>query len=86
MVNTAFLSLGQKTSTIDVRISYKIIELFSEGLYSSPNKAIDGAGEDIAWAYARVYQSVIAVYRWSPKIENYNCLCLILACFNLRLT
>ncbi|MDQ3813149.1 MAG: ATP-binding protein, partial [Armatimonadota bacterium] len=31
----------QQTSAIPVRISYRIIELFSEGLYSSPNKAIE---------------------------------------------
>ncbi|HEU4647910.1 MAG TPA: ATP-binding protein [Gemmatimonadales bacterium] len=36
-----FLTAGRRTSTIDVRISYKIIELFSEGLYSSPHKAIE---------------------------------------------
>jgi len=30
---------GKPISSIDVRISYRIIQLFSEGLYSSPNKA-----------------------------------------------
>ena len=29
------------TDSIDVRLSYKIVELFSEGLYSSPNKAVE---------------------------------------------
>lgn len=38
---TDFTSAGKKKSTIDVRVSYRIIELFSEGLYSSPNKAIE---------------------------------------------
>lgn len=33
--------LGTTTGKIDVRISYRIIQLFSEGLYSSPNKAIE---------------------------------------------
>jgi hypothetical protein len=37
----AFASAGKPTSDIDVRISYRIIQLFSEGLYSSPNKAIE---------------------------------------------
>ena len=37
----AFASIGTSDSTIDVRLSYKIVELFSEGLYSSPNKAIE---------------------------------------------
>lgn len=34
-------SCGVKIDTIDVKISYKIIELFSGGLYSSPNKAFE---------------------------------------------
>src|SRR5689334_10586115 len=37
----AFASVGIPTSDIDVKISYRIIQLFSEGLYSSPNKAIE---------------------------------------------
>ncbi|MDP2899318.1 MAG: ATP-binding protein [bacterium] len=41
MKATAFYSIGKQTSTIDVCISYRIVELFSEGLYSSPNKAIE---------------------------------------------
>ena len=36
-----FASIGAKTDSIDVRISYRIVELFSEGLYTSPNKAIE---------------------------------------------
>lgn len=32
---------GQVIDNIDVKISYKIIELFSAGLYSSPNKAFE---------------------------------------------
>ncbi|GAI42058.1 unnamed protein product, partial [marine sediment metagenome] len=36
-----FISAGKKISDIDVRISYRIIELFSEGLYKSPHKAIE---------------------------------------------
>lgn len=37
----SFASSGRKTDDIDVRLSYKIVELFSEGLYASPNKAIE---------------------------------------------
>ena len=33
--------MGTEADTIDVRLSYKIVELFSEGLYASPNKAIE---------------------------------------------
>jgi len=36
-----FASIGFRTDTIDVRLSYKIVDLFSEGLYASPNKAIE---------------------------------------------
>ena len=42
MVNEPdFVSTGTKTGNIDVQLSYKIVELFSEGLYASPNKAIE---------------------------------------------
>lgn len=33
--------IGKKTGDIEVSISYKIVELFSDGLYSSPNKAVE---------------------------------------------
>lgn len=36
-----FAALGDATDSIDVRLSYRIVELFSEGLYTSPNKAIE---------------------------------------------
>jgi len=36
-----FAAIGTQTDTIDVRLSYRIIELFSEGLYASPNKAVE---------------------------------------------
>jgi hypothetical protein len=36
-----FASIGEPKDTIDVRLSYRIIELFSEGLYQSPNKAVE---------------------------------------------
>src|ERR1051325_4031818 len=36
-----FVSAGKKVATIPVKISYRIIELFSEGLYTSPTKAIE---------------------------------------------
>ena len=36
-----FASIGNQTGDIDVRLSYRIVELFSEGLYTSPNKAIE---------------------------------------------
>ena len=36
-----FYEIGKATGRIDVRVSYRIIQLFSEGLYSSPNKAVE---------------------------------------------
>jgi hypothetical protein len=36
-----FATVGKETDKIDVLLSYRIIELFSEGLYASPNKAIE---------------------------------------------
>ena len=36
-----FAIVGTETDKIDVLLSYRIIELFSEGLYASPNKAIE---------------------------------------------
>lgn len=40
-VTTPFHAVGTARSKIDVEISFQIIGLFSEGLYSSPNKAIE---------------------------------------------
>ena len=37
----AFVVLGRETGKIPVRLSHRIITLFSEGLYTSPNKAIE---------------------------------------------
>lgn len=36
-----FTTAGKATDQIDVTISHRIIHLFSEGLYSSPNKAVE---------------------------------------------
>lgn len=36
-----FSTIGNPVGEIDVRLSYKIVSLFSEGLYTSPNKAIE---------------------------------------------
>lgn len=40
-VNPSFATAGNETEKIDVRLSYRIVRLFSEGLYASPNKAIE---------------------------------------------
>jgi len=36
-----FITIGTPADKIDVLLSYRIVELFSEGLYASPNKAIE---------------------------------------------
>ena len=36
-----FAAIGDETDSIEVRLSYRIVELFSEGLYTSPNKAVE---------------------------------------------
>ena len=36
-----YANAGNETEKIDVRLSYRIVRLFSEGLYASPNKAIE---------------------------------------------
>lgn len=36
-----FATAGNEADKIDVRLSYRIVRLFSEGLYASPNKAIE---------------------------------------------
>ena len=40
-IKPTFAFTGTKTGNIDVLLSYKIVALFSEGLYKSPNKAIE---------------------------------------------
>lgn len=39
--NPAFATAGREAEKIDVKLSYGIVRLFSEGLYASPNKAIE---------------------------------------------
>lgn len=36
-----FVTAGKEAGTIDVRLSYRIVRLFSEGLYASPHKALE---------------------------------------------
>jgi hypothetical protein len=36
-----YINVGKATDEVNVEISHRIIQLFSEGLYSSPNKAVE---------------------------------------------
>jgi hypothetical protein len=40
-IDPSYSTAGIETEKIDVRLSYGIVRLFSEGLYASPNKAIE---------------------------------------------
>ena len=40
-LDPVFASVGSESEKIAVRLSYRIVRLFSEGLYASPNKAIE---------------------------------------------
>jgi hypothetical protein len=53
-----FVKGGEQIAQVDVRIAYGIIDRFSEGLYSSPNKAFEelvsnsyDAGAHSVWVY-----------------------------------
>jgi hypothetical protein len=68
MVNEpAFASIGKPTDNIDVRLSYRIVELFSEGLYASPNKAIE---ELVANSFDAGAQRVQVLL--SPNLHDQN--------------
>ena len=62
-----FASIGTETGSIDVRLSYRIIELFSEGLYVSSNKAIE---ELVANSFDAGSQRVLVLL--SPNMHDQN--------------
>ena len=53
-----FHEVGKETGKIDVRVSYRIIKLFSDGLYSSPNKAVEELVSN-AWDAGAAHAHVI---------------------------
>ena len=55
-MNSSFKTIGEKVEEIPVEISYRILELFSGGLYSSPTKAIE---ELVANSYDAMATSVL---------------------------
>ncbi len=60
-----FAAIGNDTDSIEVRLSYRIVELFSEGLYASPNKAIE---ELVANAFDAGAQTVHVLL--SPNLHD----------------
>lgn len=67
MSEPTFASIGKATDSIDVRLSYRIVELFSEGLYTSPNKAIE---ELVANSFDAGAQQVQVLL--SPNLHDQN--------------
>lgn len=61
---------GRQIDTIPVHISYRIIELFSAGLYSSPNKAF----EELVCNSYDAFADKVAVYVAPDLTENNACI------------
>lgn len=61
-----FETVGRPTQTIDVQISHRIIKLFSEGLYSSPNKALEELVSNSFDAGAKHVNVILAPDLWDP--------------------
>ena len=57
----SFVSAGTELAKIDVQISYRIIELFSDGLYTSPNKAVEELVSNAYDAGARHVHVIVPV-------------------------
>lgn len=62
-----FVAIGTATDDIEVRLSYRIVELFSEGLYTSPNKAVE---ELVANSFDAGAQRVHVLL--SPNLHDQN--------------
>jgi len=55
-----FVTIGHATGKINVRLSYRIVELFSEGLYASPNKAVEELVANAFDAGAQTVQVILS--------------------------
>lgn len=64
-------TIGKKIDDIEVTISHRIIELFSAGLYSSPNKAF----EELVCNSYDAFASKVSVYVTSDLAIEGACIC-----------
>lgn len=67
LLHNSFSEIGSETDKIDIRLSYRIVRLFSEGLYASPNKAVE---ELVANAFDAGAQQVIVLL--PPDFHDQN--------------
>ncbi len=67
MSNFALSQVGTKEAEISVSISYRIIELFSAGLYTSPNKALE---ELVANSYDAMANNVHLILPTNMEEQN----------------
>ncbi len=67
VITQALTTAGTKEVDIPVSISYRIIELFSAGLYSSPNKAIE---ELVANSYDAMARNVHVIIPSNLEIQD----------------
>ena len=63
-------TVGRKIGDIQVEISYKIIKLFSAGLYSSPNKAF----EELVCNSYDAFANKVSIYLPSDLSEDEACI------------
>lgn len=63
-------TIGKKIGDIQVEISYKIIQLFSAGLYSSPNKAF----EELVCNSYDAFASKVSIYLPDDLSADESCI------------
>jgi hypothetical protein len=68
-----FETIGKKSGEISVSISYRIIELFSAGLYSSPNKAFEELVSNSYDAFATKVSVYVPSDKTLPDVVLWVC-------------
>ena len=65
-----FVTAGTAADQIEVKISYRIIQLFSEGLYSSPNKAVEELVSNSFGCNRRCAPTWISQFTYSDELRG----------------